>query len=372
MSVQPLRLGIVGTRGNGAKLLADAVPLVPDLLTIAATCDVAQDAKFEGRCAQWQCRGFRDIDTMLAQAGSDIDILHVATPSGMHLEPILAGLKAGKHVLSDKPLDVTVARMRLALGAAQESAGRLFVVSQNRWLPGMQLAAAALKKQRLSKLCRITVISPWNRGDDYYHGSWRGKWATDGGAAMINQTIHPVDLATNFAALALGVERNWDMIELLGGVILQVAHQPEVLEADDVSHMHFKLSGGAEVDVVAMTAAKPERKWTIAVEGWDDDGFIVDADGRLLRWEFNQPGDEDAEARKLGPIASASTGGASDPLGVGSAAHAEMLRALIPAIWNDRPFELEGAQGAFAGLLIRQFYENARDPMGLRPDNFKA
>ena len=121
-----------------------------------------------------------------------------------------------------------------------------------------------------------------------------------------------------------------------------------------------------------MTAANPERKWTIAVEGAEDNGFTVDADGRLLRWQFKDAGEEDAEAQTLGPTAAASTGGAKDPLGVGSATHAEMLKVLVPAIRSGAPFELEGEQGAFAGKLIRWFYAQACDPMGLRPADFQA
>lgn len=367
---KPMRLAIVGAGGNGAKLMADAVPLATDAVQLVAACDV-DAARLGPRCEQWNCRGFRDVTTMLSTMGGEIDLVHVATPSGMHLSPVEVALRADKHVVCDKPLEITIERMQAAIRYARNSTGRLFVISQNRWLPGVQLIYRSLLRKRLGGLYRATVISPWDRNDDYYRNSWRGKWAGDGGAAMINQTIHAVDLATWLCAAALQRPRE-ETVVAVSGVILRVGHLPDVLEADDVSHMHVQLCNAAALEVVAMTCAKPERKWTIELVGAKGE-VKFDASGRILTWRFDDQDPDDETARQYCGDTDEGVGGAKDPLAVGSAMHAEMLKALAEAIRNKAPFELDALSGgAYAGLLIRQFYGNAHDPMGLRPLNFVA
>lgn len=355
----------MGAGGNGAKLLAGAVPLVPNIQLVAA-CDVNAEMA-EKRSSEWNCKRFTSVDEMLDTMGQMIDVIHVATPSGLHLPVIKAVLQRGKHVLSEKPLETTLDKMREALEAARASQGRLFVVSQTRWVKAAQLAAKAFASGRLGTFVKATVVSPWKRGNEYYR-SWRGKWEADGGAALINQTIHAVDVSTWLVSILLGCNRH-DMITSIDGVISRVAHSAEVLEAEDYAHMRLRAGGGI-ITVTAMTCADPEGPVTYEFVGRD--GRVkFDSTGRIHDWELGGSGEDEEVARLRQPV-SAGIGAASDPLAAGSEAHAEMLKALTAAIENGTPFELEAADGAFAGAIIRRFYGCADDPMGLRPNGFRA
>ena len=369
-----IRYATIGC-GTGGRLTADAVPRTNQKLTGAelvhvAACD-PDPTRLAAFCRDYSCAGYSDVGALLAACATDLDFVHVATPSGMHHDPILAILRTGVDVLSDKPLETSCAKMEYLVSQATTLGRRLFIVSQNRWILAVQLIADAAKAGRFGAHVSGRFRLPWYRPDAYYTSlRWRGTWQFDGGAALINQGIHGMDLLTWLLALATGVSR----AELVQGVSARIArrcHSAEVLEAEDLVYARLALAGGGQARIVATTASQNDGPWTIEIHG-STGRAVVNERGELLVWEFDLPHELDSRADALRDVTTPTVpGGSSNPAAVGTANHAAMLVSLCNAIRSGASWELEGAEGAFAGLLIRRIYGAARDPQQLRPDGFQ-
>ena len=188
---------------------------------------------------------------------------------------------------------------------------------------------------------------------------------------MINQTIHGVDVVTWLVSLITRVKRE-QLVQLCTGTICRNGHSADVLEAEDLAIMKLFVAGDALISVLASTCANPEEPVTIEIDGTTG-SVKFDARDIMLKWQFHCPDKEqDEKASVLMDRQSADIGGAKDPLGVGSRYHVRMLQAVEKALRTGDAFDLEGADGAFAGMLIRRFYQAADDPQGIRPKGFQA
>jgi predicted dehydrogenase len=124
-----------------------------------------------------------------------IDLVILATPSGMHARQALTALEAGAHVVVEKPLDVSVAEGRRVVEAAERTGLTVSVVSQHRFDPSSEAVRAAIERGDLGRLTSAVMSAPLWRSQEYYDsGAWRGTWALDGGGVLINQGVHTVDL----------------------------------------------------------------------------------------------------------------------------------------------------------------------------------
>ena len=137
-------------------------------------------------------KAFASYDEMLKV--KEIDIVTIATPSGLHAEPVIAAAKAGKHVICEKPLDVTLERIDSMIAAHKRAGTLLAGVFQNRFTDAMVPLRQAIKAGRFGTITYAGVYVPWWRTDEYYKDSWHGTWKLDGGGALMNQSIHMVDM----------------------------------------------------------------------------------------------------------------------------------------------------------------------------------
>jgi UDP-N-acetyl-2-amino-2-deoxyglucuronate dehydrogenase len=140
-----------------------------------------------------QARALSDIAAALSLP--DIDAVAVWVRSGEHADLVVAALRAGKHVVVEKPLDVALAAARRVAVAERESGGWVSVISQHRFDPSALVVAEALSSGRLGRVTSGSASVPWWRSQAYYDwAGWRGTWALDGGGALMNQGIHTIDL----------------------------------------------------------------------------------------------------------------------------------------------------------------------------------
>ena len=136
---------------------------------------------------------FTDYNKMLQL--KELDVVIICTPSGFHLEPTLAAAKEGKHVLVEKPIEITVARAQEMIEACKKANVQLGCVFQNRYNPNYLKIKEAVKKGVIGKTILANAYVKWNRDQAYYDATdWRGTFKGDGGAALINQSIHTIDL----------------------------------------------------------------------------------------------------------------------------------------------------------------------------------
>ena len=125
----------------------------------------------------------------------DVDIVVVCAPTGRHGEVAIEALDAGKHVIVEKPAEITVAKVDEIIEAQQKAGTLVTVISQHRFDPATETVLAAIQRGELGRLTSGIASIDWWRGQSYYDsGDWRGTWELDGGGALMNQGVHTVDL----------------------------------------------------------------------------------------------------------------------------------------------------------------------------------
>lgn len=182
-----LNFAIVGC-GRIAQRHAEHIQAVGKLL---AVCDT--DA---GKCAafadKYKAKAFSGLEDMLREMPG-IDVVSVCTPNGLHAEHSIKALKAGYHVLCEKPMALTVSDCAAMINTAERANKRLFIVKQNRFNPPVEAVKKLIDEDRLGKIYSVQLSCFWNRNEDYYRNSWKGTKDLDGGT-LFTQFSHFIDL----------------------------------------------------------------------------------------------------------------------------------------------------------------------------------
>ncbi|WKE67565.1 Gfo/Idh/MocA family protein [Streptomyces sp. WP-1] len=346
-----LRFGVIGCGvigGLHARVLNSYAPLAERARLVAVASPSPERAH---RLAEETGSEATDIAALIER--SDIDVISVCTPSGLHAELGLRALAAGKHVVVEKPIDVSArAADRLIAGARQ--AGRaLAVISQRRFDPASRTLRTALDAGEFGTLTSGLVEVPLWRGQSYYDsGGWRGSRALDGGGALLNQGVHAVDLV------------QW----LMGPVVEVAAHTAlkghRGIEVEDVVTASLRHASGALTSLLATTAAYPGRTTRLTVHG-DRGSALIDNDE--LTW-FHAAGPQDDtsaygaygagnQAAERRPAAPAEQRDAS---GLLPSPHGDQLLDLCDAIAEGRTPAVDGEEGRRALLTVLAVYEAAR------------
>src|SRR5262245_21967951 len=163
--------------------------------SLVALCDQQTD-RARAHLEKYNLTGvpvFADAAEMLRNV--DVDVIHLATPSGVHHETALMAMEAGKHVMSEKPLEIKLDRIDRMIRIAKERKVHIACVFQNRWNEANRALKRAADEGRFGRVGWAGSFTPWYRPDKYYdEGGWRGTWALDGGGAIMNQSVHSIDL----------------------------------------------------------------------------------------------------------------------------------------------------------------------------------
>ena len=212
-------------------------------------------------------RGGNPYPSLDAALGAeDIDVVVVCTPTGRHGEVAIAALGAGKHVIVEKPAEITVARTDEIIRAQQKAGTLVTVISQHRFDPATEKTLTAVARGELGRITSGIASIDWWRGQSYYDsGGWRGTWELDGGGALMNQGVHTVDLLV--AALGRPVE-----VFAYTGTL---AH--ERIEVEDVAAGVVRFASGALGVLHATTAAYPGLSARLQVHG-DRGSAVIDND----------------------------------------------------------------------------------------------
>jgi predicted dehydrogenase len=281
------------------------------------------------------------VDELVARP--DIQVVCVTTPSGAHLEPALAAIRAGKHVVIEKPIEINLARTDELLQAAAKAGVQVAPIFQSRFGDGARKLKAALDAGRFGRLVLASAYVKWHRTAQYYTG-WKGTAKLDGGGALINQAIHAVDQLIWFAGLPAEVS----------GFKTRRVHTG--IESEDTAAAVLRFGDGALGTIEASTALWPG--WSRRIEICGEHGSVVLEDDRLARWEFREAQPEDDAIRAAGS-ANALGSGASNPAAISFEGHRRQLQDLIDAIRGGRAPALDGREGRKAVALVRAIYESA-------------
>ena len=337
--------GIVGT-GVIAAMHAAAIATLPRA-RLAAVTDVADGAAAAFAVARG-CAAEPGLDQLLTRP--DVDVVCVCVPSGLHAEVGVRAARAGKHLVVEKPIDVTLAAADRLIEAARAAGVALTVISQHRFDPGLIELKRLLGDGALGRLVLAEASTKWYRTQAYYDSAaWRGTWAMDGGSLM-NQGIHYVDLL------------RWCMgpVAEVTAVCATQAHQVEV---EDTALAIVRFGSGAVGTILSSTAAYPGFPQRLEITGTD--GTVIVEDGRIVRRAFGAQPTAAAVPGAVGALGGHRA--AADPAAIEVASHAAQIADLLAAVEEGRAPAVDGQAGRDALEIVRAVYESARTgaPVGL-------
>jgi len=291
------------------------------------------------------CTAYSKIEDMLADPA--VDIVTICTPSGAHMEPAVAAAKAGKHVVVEKPLEITLKRCDRIIDACKANRVKLCTIFPSRFSPANVAMKQAIDDGRFGRLTLGDTFVKWWRTQEYYDsGGWRGTFGMDGGGAFMNQGIHNVDLIYWFMG---------DVAEV-AAFTGTLAHKR--IEVEDVGAATVKFQNGAVGVIECSTAAFPGLLKRTEIHGTQGSA-IVEQDSITL-WDFSKKSPKDRSVRsRLMKKEGAGTGGAADPSAIDHSGHRDQLKDFIKAIQSGGRPAVAGEDGRKSVELILAIYKSA-------------
>ncbi len=290
------------------------------------------------------CKPYHSLDAMLADPA--VQIVTICTPSGAHLEPALAAARAGKHVIVEKPLEITLGRCDQIIKACEKAGVVLATIFPSRFHDSSKELKRAVAEGRFGRLTLGDAVVKWYRSQAYYDsGAWRGTWALDGGGALMNQAIHSVDLLT------------WLM-----GPVVEVRAQTGLLAHDriaveDVALATVQFANGAMGVIEATTAAYPGYLKRIELHGMNGTAVMEEED--IVKWDFAKLSKRDKEIQNKMASRKSTGGGAADPKAIGHHGHARLFQDVLHAIKTNTKPAIDGREGRRSVEIILAIYKAA-------------
>ena len=289
-------------------------------------------------------KGYDTMEAFLADPA--LEAVTIATPTGLHLDTAVPAAKAGKHVLCEKPLEITPERSQEIIDACRESGVVLAPVFQYRYSPAARLIREAVTAGRFGKLLMGSAKIKWFRSQAYYDsGVWRGTWELDGGGCLMNQSIHAIDLFIHFMGRP---------VEIYGHVDT-AAH--ERIQVEDNSAAVIKFDNGAFGTIESSTAMEPG--WPLEVEVSGTRGTVCVQADTLVKWDFADKDPIDAKALEL-IKGGANNSGASDPSAISTLGHQMIIEDMVRAIRGESGFIIDGAEAKLPVEVVCSIYKSAK------------
>ena len=341
----PLGFAIVGC-GMIARFHVRALAEVPGTRVAALVSrSPASAAKLIAETGLPPCPVFASVEEAVAAPG--VDAVVITTPSGAHLEPAVVAAKAGKHVVVEKPLEITPERCDRIIAACHAGGVKLCTIFPSRFAGSSRALKSAVEAGKFGRLTLGETTCKWWRSQAYYDdGGWKGTQALDGGGALMNQAIHNVDLLLWMMGDAVQV----------CGFTATLAH--ERIEVEDTAVAALRFKNGALGVIQATTSVHPGYPKTIAVHG--DKGSAVIEQEDVLRWDFAPPTPADDEVKRRFAAKVGASGGAADPKAISHEGHRRQLADFVAAIRDNRAPAVDGREGRKAVALICAIYESQR------------
>lgn len=305
---------------TGVKLLA-----VVDLDTDKAT--------YMGK--EYACLAIDDYRKILMD--DRIDVVHLCTPHYLHAEMAIELLRAGKHVLTEKPMAADLPSARRMIEAAQQSTGQLGVVFQNRYNDASIFIKKTIDSGIFGKLLCMKGIVTWHRSEGYYRESnWRGRWSTEGGGLLINQTIHTLDLLQWFGG---------EIDSVRGSITTDMLN--EVIEVEDTAHANIKFSNNVRALFYGTNTYLENSP--IELELVFEEGTINLRRDHMYLWKDGK------ETMLCEPQISATEG--KSYWGTG---HRRLIKDFYEHILSGQKFWLDGSEGIKALRMVSEIYSSTQ------------
>ena len=315
---------------------------------LVALCDVDEE-RLNKTNESYKVKTYVNYDDMLKD--KEIDVVNVCVPSYLHVDLALLAIKAGKHIIVEKPVDISVDKINKLIEVGNKAGMKMGGIFQSRTTPLNKRIKDAIDKGRLGKMISVHGILPWYREQSYYqgkHGSWKGTWDKDGGGSLMNQGVHTVDLVQWFGG----------RVKSVFGAHGVFAHD---ISAEDSTAAVLKFANGAIGVLTTSTCAYPGLAQQLIIYG--EKGTISKEDEQLRTWKIRSEKEKEEESEMLslyGPKEKRGASVASDPMAVGSEGHVGLIEDMIDSILNDREPIITIESGRHAVEIVNAIYESGR------------
>jgi UDP-N-acetyl-2-amino-2-deoxyglucuronate dehydrogenase len=331
-----MHVGLIGA-GNISETHARALRAIPDVAIAAVYAPTRAHAErlagLHGGAAYDRLPPFLDH--------RPLDMVVVGSPSGLHADHGIAAARSGRHVLVEKPIDITVARADALVDEAARAGVTLGVIFQDRLKPDVQRMKALVGEGRLGAPILASARVKWYRPPSYYSGSrWRGTQAIDGGGALMNQGVHTVDV----------------LLWVFGPVRRVFARTVTALhdiEVEDTAVALLEFANGAVGTLEAATSAYPGYSRRIELTGANGT-LILDGDD-LAAIDLQDAREDERPNRPAGATASAAS-----PVVADATAHRRVFEDFIHAVARRAAPCCDGASARQSVALIEAIYQSAQ------------
>ncbi len=331
----------------GCGLIADfhamAIAKVPNAKLVVTASRSRKNAQRVARPykADWTTN-WRDV-----LKRDDVDVVNVCTPSGAHMCYAVAAARAGKHVVVEKPLEITLGRCDRIIEATDKAGVKLVTIFPSRFGHAAQAIKKALEQGRFGRIVLADAYVKWYRDQAYYGpGRWQGTRKLDGGGALMNQSIHTIDLLQWFVG----------PVKSVTGLVGELGH--EGIEVEDAAVAVLEFANGAFGTVEGTTAAYKGYPRRIEICGTKGSVFLEGGDINV--WNFARERREDKVIRRRFGKKEAGAGGVSDPAAISYVGHQRQFEGLLRALRTGGEVFCDGREGRRAVEIILAIYRSSR------------
>jgi UDP-N-acetyl-2-amino-2-deoxyglucuronate dehydrogenase len=334
------KFGIIGA-GLIADFHAKAIQNIKNA-NLIGICSTNPD-KARKLAEKYNCRTFKDSTELLQS--DEIEVVTIATPSGAHMEPAVEAAQYGKHVLCEKPLDISLERIDKMIEAHARAGTKLGGIFNFRYHDSLKYLKSAVDNGRFGIISYASIHVPWWRSDAYYKDSWHGTLKLDGGGALMNQAIHMIDILQ----LLMGP------VDSLQSYTATLGHS---IEVEDTAAAVLKFKNRALGVIYGSTASFPGQFRRIEITGTK--GTVIQVENSFKVWQFADQSGSDIEIfNRFNQIEGG--GGVSDPGAIPFEPHAKNIAAFIEAIETGKTFEINGTEARKAVEIVLGIYTSARE-----------
>ena len=342
---KPLGVGVIGLGSISGHHIKSIMEL-DDCKLVAVSS--RNKSKLKSVAEQYQVDTYTDYHQLMQHP--ELDVVCICTPSGSHLEPALAAASAGKHVITEKPLEITVERGLKMIQACEKANVSLACIFQNRYSPDYRRLCTAIEEGELGKPVLGNAYIKWFRDQPYYDAAdWRGTLQGDGGAALINQAIHTIDLLLNVMG----------PVKSVFGKTKTLAHD---IEGEDLGVAILEFESGALGTIEGSTAIYGGYPEKLEIHGAQ--GNIILEGGKITEWR-SKTGNRLSTAE----TATGATGSA-DPIAIDYKLHKNQISEIIQHICEGKEPILNGREGLKSLAVIEAIYQSSKSGKQILLDKY--
>ncbi|QEN06745.1 Gfo/Idh/MocA family oxidoreductase [Oceanispirochaeta crateris] len=330
-------LGIVGA-GLISEIHAHAIKDTKNS-RLVAVCDVNLQRAQEF-AKLFKCKAYSSVTEMLKD--SQVEVVTICTPSGFHLDPAMEVINSGRPLLIEKPIEINLERCDAILELADKKNVLVSGVFQSRFHPASLAIRHAMEQERFGRVTLGDAYVKWYRAKEYYTG-WKGTKKIDGGGALINQSIHAIDLLQWFMGPVKSVQAKTSTL----------LHD---IEVEDTAVAFLEFESGALGVIEGTTSVYPGYMKRIEISG--SKGTAIMEEEEIKAWDFLEKRDED-KAILAECSGSSSSGGAADPGAINYIGHKKQIENFIESVETNKAPFITGEDARKSLAIIMAIYQSS-------------